>query len=255
MRCPHCNEKTANHDLWCVKCGKQTELVSKDLSANKSLNESWAKYKTVRGRNMPVGIISALTGMIPMFLLIWLLNYVIIELSKWQLMILSNIVWLFFIPIMLVPFQAVCKKDNYEIDMRDFFASFKSYFKYLIFSLSSILFYLAIFYICKGDPILNLVWLVLVIYWIAIILPVPVLMERYKLNAFNAIKMSYKHAGDVRWNIFLMVIILAVANILATLFFVVGLAIAVPFTWFAVRDYVDKLIDYEVFEIRNSNES
>ncbi len=250
MRCPHCNEKTAIHDLWCVKCGRHTEIVSNDLSATKSLNITWNKYKTVKGRNLPVGILAALTGIIPMIILIWLQNYATIDLPKWQLIVLSNIVWLFFLPVLLAPFQAVCKKDNNEIDVKDFFASFKSYFKYLLLSLASVVFYLLIFFICKGDPILNLVWLVLVIYWIAIVIPVPVLMERYNLSSLKAIVLAYKQAGDVRWNIFLMGIILVAANILATLLFVVGLAITIPFTWFAIRDYIDKLIEFEVFEIK-----
>lgn len=249
MRCPHCNEKTAVHDLWCVKCGKHTELITKELSATKSLNSSWTKYKAVRGRNLPVGILAALTGFIPVYILIWLQNYAMLDLPKWQLMTLSNVVWLFFIPILLVPFKAVCRKDNNEIDVKEFLASFKSYFSYFLLSLSSVVFYLVIFYLCKGDPILNLVWLVLVIYWIAIIIPVPVLMERYNLNAFKAIKFAYKQAGDVRWNLFLMAILLVVTNILATLLLVVGLAVTIPYTWFAIRDYIDKLIEFEVFDI------
>jgi len=247
MRCSHCNEKTASHDLWCVKCGKYTEVISQDLSAKKSLNSSWNKYKTFRGSNLPAGILAALTGMIPLCILIWLQNYTLLALPTWQMVVLSNIVWLFFIPVMLVPFSAVCRKDDYEIGVRDFFASFKSYFKYFMLSLVSVLFYLIIFYLCKGDPILNIVWLVLVVYWIAIVLPLPILMERYEINALKALKIAYKQAGDVRWNIFLMAIILVIANILATLLFVIGLAITLPFTWFAIRDYVDKLIEYEVF--------
>ena len=113
MRCPHCSEKVAIHDLWCIKCGKHTDLVSKDLSAVKSFKESWERYKTVRGRNMPVGIIAALTGFIPMYLIIWLMNYVLVDLPKWQHMLLSNVVWLVFLPVLLVPFQAVCRKDTY----------------------------------------------------------------------------------------------------------------------------------------------
>jgi hypothetical protein len=249
MRCPHCNEKTANHDLWCVKCGKQTELVSKDLSAIRSLKLSWNNYKAFRGSNLPVGISAALTGALPLIFFIWLLNYALQQLPKLQLMVISNLVWLFFIPIMLVPFSAVCKKDNYEIDTNEFFSSFKYYFRYGVFSLISVLFYLIILFLCKGDPILNVVWLVLVIYWIAIVLPVPILMERYELNAFKAIKIAYKQLGDLRWNIFLLIIALVVVNILAVLLFFVGLAVTIPFSWFAIRDYVDKLIDFEVIEI------
>lgn len=248
MRCPHCSEKLASHDLWCLKCGKRTDLVSKDLSALKSLNQSWENYKKVKGRNLPVGIWAALTGIIPMGVLLWILNYLLPEAPTWKFLTISSILWLFFLPIVFVPLSAVCKKDNYNIDVKDFLGSFSQYFKYLVFTLISVLYYIAIFYICIGDPILNLVWIVLILYWIAIVIPVPVIMERFKCNSLKAIILSYKHAGDLRWNIFLMGIVLTLANVLAALLLIVGLAITIPFTWFAIRDYVDKMIEFEIFE-------
>lgn len=248
MRCSHCNEKLANHDLWCIKCGKQTELVAKDLSAIKNLNASWKNYKPFKGRNFPVGIWASLTGMLPLLILIWLLNHTLPAMGLWPFLALQSVVWTLFLPVMFVPFRAVCKSDGYKIDVKEYFSSFKSYFRYLLFSLISVLFYLTIFLVCQGDPILNLVWLVLVLYWVAVVLPVPVIMERYNLNSIKAVKLSYKYLGDLRWNIFLMALILTVANFLAVLLLVIGLAVVLPFTWFAIRDFVDKLIENEVIE-------
>jgi len=250
MRCSHCNEKLAIHDLWCIKCCKQTELIAKDLSAIKNLNASWKNYKPYEGVNLPVGIWATLTGFLPMLILIWLLNHTLPAIGLWPFLALQTVVWTLFLPVLFVPFHAVCKSDGYKITVRDFFQSFTSYFRYLLFSLISVFFYLAIFLICQGDPILNLVWLVLVLYWVAIVLPVPVIMERYNLNAFQAVKLSYKYLGDLRWNIFLMALILASANVLALLLLIIGLAVVLPFTWFAVRDYVDKLIENEVIEVK-----
>ncbi len=250
MRCSRCNEKLAVHDLWCIKCGKNTEVLKNELSATKSLNKTWQNYKPLKGVNMPVGIWATMTGALPLFLILWITNFALTALPVWQLVLIRNLVWIFFLPILLVPFHAVCYKDGYTLNVSDFFSSFKFYPQYLILSLISIVYYLAIHYICIGDPILRLVWLVLVIYWITIVLPVPVLMERYGLNAWKAIKLSYKSAGDVRWNIFLMSLILLVANLLATLMFIVCLAVILPYSWFAIRDYVDTMIEYEVFDTK-----
>lgn len=247
MRCQHCNEKLANHDLWCVKCGKQSTLISNELSAKKNLNETWSKYKVYRGSNFPVGIWAFLTGFLPLLVLIWVLNFALPAMSLWKFIVLHSIVWTLFIPVLFVPFKAVCKTDGYKIDIKDYFNSFKSYIRYLPLAFISVLFYVIIFVICQGDPILNLVWLVLVLYWVAIILPVPVIIERYNIGAFSALKISYKEAGDLRWNLFLMTIILFIADVLATLLLLIGIAITLPFTWFAIRDYVDQMIDYEVF--------
>lgn len=248
MRCRFCNERLAPHDLWCVKCGKRTEVLNRDLSATKSLNESWKKFKPLKGQNLPVGIVATLTGIIPLIILIWVLNYAFPFMAKLGQMSMHIIVWTFFIPVLVVPFREVCRSDGYTLTTKAYMSSFKAYGQYLVFSFISVVFYVTIFFVCKGDPILNLVWLVLVLYWVAIALPVPVLMQRYQINAWEGIRISYKRAGDVRWNIFLMVIILFITNVLAAAALVIMLAVTIPFTWFAIRDYVDKLIEFEVFE-------
>jgi hypothetical protein len=248
MRCQNCNEKTAPHDLWCFNCGKRTDVLGNELSSVKSLVSTWKNYRQFRGINLPVGIIAALSGVLPLFLLLWLMNYTLPGLPLWQLLLMHAFVWTLFIPVLLVPFKAVCGNDDMKIDLKSFFSAFSSYGQYILFSFISVVFYVFIFFTCQGDPILNLVWLVLVLYWVAIVLPVPVLMQRYRLGAFKALIMAYKHTGDVRWNLFLMAIILTLINLLATVLFVVGLAVTVPFTWYAIRDFSDKLIEFEVFD-------
>ncbi len=250
MRCQHCNEKLAVHDLWCAKCGKRTEVLSKHLSATKSLNETWNKYKAVRGVNFPTGIWAALLGALPLIILVWLLNFGLPQLPFWQYILIHSVVWILFVPLLIVPFQAVTAIDDNRIPVGSYFRSYKFHFRFLPLVFVSVVFYLAIFFVCQGDPILNLVWLVLVLYWIPIVLPVPVLMYRYKVGSFKAIAMSYKHAGDVRWNTFLLAMILALANVIAAICLIVGLAVTIPFTWLAIRDYVDRLIEHELFEDR-----
>jgi len=248
MKCQYCNGKLAIHDLWCVNCGKRTDVISKDLSAISSLKLSWAKYKSVKGKNLPVGILSVLIGILPIYFLLWAFNFTTPDLPVWQVLMIRNIAWLLIIPMTLVQFTQICKRDDYILSVKDYLAAFNTYFKYILFILVSVVYYLVIHFICQGDPILNLVWLVLVVYWITVILPCPILMERFKINVFKAIRLSYKDAGDIRWNLFLMIILLFSLNFIATVLFIIGLAITLPFSWFAIRDYVDKLIDYEVFQ-------
>lgn len=248
MRCPHCNEKTAPHDIWCIKCGKQTDVIANDLSAVKSLKSSWKQYSAIKGNNFPIGIIAALTGVLPTLILIWLQNFGLSSLPPWQALLISNLTWLLFLPVLLLPFSMVAKKDVTVFSLADFWRAFSSYPRYLGLSLITVLFYLIIHFVCQGDPILNLVWLVLVLYWIAIILPIPVLMERMQSNPYAMLKKVYLTAGDLRWNIFLLGFILFIVNLLAAAFLLVGLIITLPFSWIAIRNYTDKLIDFEVFD-------
>jgi hypothetical protein len=77
-------------------------------------------------------------------------------------------------------------------------------------------------------------------------MPVPTLMERNKLNAWNAVKISYRHFHVVRWQIYLMALILVLLNVLAMTLLVLPLLIILPFSWFAIQDYTAKLLDFEL---------
>lgn len=252
MRCKHCNEKVAEHDLWCVSCGKKTEVLDKDLSAINSLRSTWRNFNPNKGNNFAVGTWGAFTGILPMLIILFTFYFILPEMTLLNTILLYTITWTIFLPVLVIPVSAVCHKTGYQLCTTQFTSAFNKYFDYLLFSLISALFYIAIFFICKGDPILNLVWLVLVIYWVAIVYPLPVLMERYKINAWKALKLSYRFAGDIRWNIFLLGIVLALINILAIAFLFVGLIVTLPFTWYVIRDYVDKMIEFEVFETKDN---
>ena len=99
-----------------------------------------------------------------------------------------------------------------------------------------------------SDPILRLVWIVLLNYWAAILLPVPMICETLNVNAFKGIRISIRHLQDVRWNIYLLVLVLGFINVLALFMFVFGLLITIPLTWYAIRDYTYTLIDFELLE-------
>jgi hypothetical protein len=121
------------------------------------------------------------------------------------------------------------------------------------------LFYSFIYLICFGLPnfgslpILRLVWLVLVNYWIAIALPAVVLMEQFNWSPWFAIQKSYKHFHDLRWNIFLLALVLTFANLIALgLFFLllIPLVFTLSLSLFAIRDYVRLLVDFELLDYR-----
>jgi hypothetical protein len=91
---------------------------------------------------------------------------------------------------------------------------------------------------------------VLVNYWVAIVAPAPVIMERLGINPFRAISLSYRHLHDVRWNIYLLVLVLGILNLLAFGLAIFPLLFSLPLSWFAIRDYTIKLEQFELFESR-----
>lgn len=259
MRCKHCNAKLASHDVWCVECGKQTDAVNNELSAMKSFKDTYTKFMPVKAQSIPGAAFLLICGVIPLIMLIWLFSgYISLENNTAMKMIMNLIIKSIslsaFIPLVLIAFSAIGKHSEYHLSFGDVIASLSNYPKYLVFTLISALYYSLIYLICFGTPnfaslpILRLVWIVLLNYWIAITLPALVLIERYALSPLTAIKKSYRHFHDVRWNVYLLALVLTVINLIAGLMFFAPLVISLPLSLFAIRDYTGKLIDFELLE-------
>jgi hypothetical protein len=79
------------------------------------------------------------------------------------------------------------------------FTALRCYPRYFLWTLINAVFFCIVYIICFGlpnfssAPILHLVWLILVNYWIAIVLPSLVLMEELSINPWKAIIKSYQH--------------------------------------------------------------
>lgn len=261
MRCKHCNARLATHDIWCVECGHQTEVVKKDLSAMKSLGDSYRKFAPVKSNSVPGAAFSLILGIIPIVVIIWLFNSIISLESNTATQLIINLViksvsLSIFIPFVLIGFDAICRNHEYQLSLPQIIASLKTYPRYLLFALISALYYSVLYIVCWGFPgfaslpILRLVWLVMLVYWVAIVLPAPVLMEKLNLSPWKSIQMSYRHFHDVRWNIFLMALVLAFINVLAFILLFVPMIISLPLSLYAIRDYADRLLEYELLDYR-----
>lgn len=264
MRCKYCNARLAAHDLWCVDCGRQTELVRNDLSAWKSIRESYHNFRPQASSAVPGIAFSVIAGLIPIALLIFLFNSIISIGNGSVIGTLLNLIvkavsLSIFIPFVLIAFEPTSNHDKYSLSLAEMFSALRSYPKYLWFSLINAFYFVLIYIICFGlpnfssHPILRLVWIVLVNYWVAICLPAVALISELKVSPWKAIKLSYRHFHDVRWNIYLLALILAVANLFsAVLFFLllVPSVLSLAFSVFALRDYVRRLISFELLDYR-----
>ncbi len=260
MRCNHCDARLAAHDFWCANCGRQTQVINEDLSAWASLKNTAKKYGPLKGLNIPSAAFAIITGVVPIIVLLIILNaFGHLDLSQVQgtgtlilNLFLIAVGVSIFIPFLLIPFKPICDESGHTLPMKNLLAKLKYYPRYLVLALISALYFLIIYLICFGlpkfssDPILRLVWIVLANYYLAIFLPVPVLMERLKLNPWRASKTSYKSFLVVRWQLYLLALILLLANILAAGLALLLLVITLPLSWFAIRDYIDLLLEYEI---------
>ncbi len=259
MRCKKCNARLAEHDLWCVFCGMVSPVIHTELSSMSSMKRTRKALKAKYSEMVPATGFSIIMGVIPIAVLIWVFhNYIHTDGTSQFLLTLMAKALLFSLvaPFMLLPFSRISASDCYELKLSAILAQLKHYPRYFVFSLINAIFFVLIYLICFGfpgfasDPILRLVWIVLLNYWAAIVAPAPVIMERMELNPLKAIALSYRHLHDVRWNTYLLVLVLGILNILAFSLAIFPLLFTLPLSWFAIRDYTIRLEQYELFDYR-----
>jgi hypothetical protein len=244
-----------------MNCGNQTALLKTELSSMRSLKSTWHKLRALSSANVPAAGFAIILGIIPIAVILWMYMSVISsDISTDIKMILNLVVKTtsisLFIPMLLIAFNPLVLSEEYRICLKDVLKALRLYPRYLGFSLISGLFFVIFYIVCFGlpsfgsDPILRLVWIVLVNYWIAIILPAPVLMEKLSVSPVKAILLSYKHFHDLRWNIYLLALVLTILNALAFSLLIFPLLITIPLSWYAIRDYTNKLLEFELLSYR-----
>lgn len=227
----------------------------------KSLKETYRAFLPEKALAIPGTAFMLIAGLIPILVLLWLFNkYISLESGTAVQMLVNlfikSVAISVFVPIILSAFNAICSNTDYRLSFAEMMTSLKSYPRYLGYALISALFFSIIYIIGFGFPsfaslpILRLVWIVLVNYWVAIVMPAVVLMEQFSLSPWQAIKKSYRHFHDLRWNIYLLALVLGVMNLVALMLFFVPLIFTLPLSMFAVRDYIRRLVDYELLDYR-----
>ena len=259
-------------------------MVTTDLAATRSMRETWQNYKGHLSAGAPWGSISVILGVIPVLLLLNLFPSILsFDTAKasgllGDLFIKSLAVSL-FLPFLLIGFNAVCKWLGHQPEKPVMSHILAAYPRYFTLALLSAFYYTLIYVICFGlpkfgsDPILRLVWIVLAQYWVVLILPLPVLMESHETSLFQSLRLSYRHFHVVRWNLYLMLLLLVIFNgipmgisaillskaliatgvakcllLLIALLFLAPLAFTLPYSWLAVRDFTNRLMDYELLK-------
>ncbi len=247
IRETNCNEQLELHAIFCPKCGEPTKALSTDLSAKQNLNEVWEQFKTIKSKFYA----TALFVIIPFFAIIVGIYFRnnLAEMIKIDQYYFTNLMLLLFIPLLLIPFAS---KPNFSKNLT---FKFQFYPKMFLVVLMNILYFFILKIICIGyhlnlfvDPILHLVRVVLVLYWITIMIFVPILVIRKKINPIKAAVACYKASAETRWQQFFLVLQVTFVNVIGVLFFGIGLIISLPLSYILIENYFAKLEQYQLFD-------
>ncbi|MFC1898311.1 hypothetical protein ACFLYJ_01940 [Candidatus Cloacimonadota bacterium] len=241
-----CNNQLADHQIFCDKCGTSTGVLSKDLSAKQNWKQAWNQFKPEKASYYAFSI----------FMIICIFSFIgLSAVMGSQYFWYNNLVLLFIVPLALIPFSFESNFLTEPFTIKKFFQYAQHYPKLFLFVLINIAFFIFLKILCTGaflniatDPILHEVRLILVLYWIAIVLPAPILMIRKKMNPLKAIIVSYKAGSETRWQQFFVVFFLFCANLLGLALAGLGLLVTIPFTYIIIERYYLRMDEYELFD-------
>ncbi|MEA1972640.1 MAG: hypothetical protein U9N34_05030 [Candidatus Cloacimonadota bacterium] len=245
MRCKKCREKVDENEIYCHNCGQATELLDNELSAKKNFIKNLKYYKENFSKYLLLSSFWVFTQFFPLILALVWFHYNPISENIFIKYLINNIIILVIIPNMLVSFSAI---NNNDLSIKGYFTHYDIYPKMFLFTLVNVLYYAFIRLICTGDPILNIVWLILSIYWVAINIPTIYLLINRDLSVFKAIKLSYQAGKETRWQQFFLAFYLFLLNGLGFVVLGVGMIFTVPLIYIVILNYGEQIDRLSLFE-------
>jgi len=242
MRCKHCNYQIKNSDLYCPKCRKKTQSIKENFLIWDTFKQSYKEIKESKNYSFTFNLFYAIITLIFLALLgfhYFSSNYSS-DLTRY---LYENAIFLVFVPILLVPFgiQNVIMEIGYGKELNSHI--FKIIPKYILFVLVNIVIFALFRFLCTGDHVLRLVRVILVLWWLAVLLPIPVMLTKYKMNLYKLIRLSLRAFEDLRWQMFFGYILIAVLNIAMIIPLFLGYLRFGSLPYYALTKYVDKIDD------------
>lgn len=240
-----CGNKLDDHTIFCPVCGEPTGALKNELSAFTNLKEAWQQFWPQKSSYFAFALLMILVAICPIALSVYFA-----EGNYW----LTNLFLLFTVPLALIPLASDKDFLKQGLTPASFLKHLKYYPRFWLFTLMNIAWFLLINILCTGfllnvatDPILHPARLILVLYWLAIVMPIPFLISRLKFNPFSALKIAYKACAETRWQHFFLLLFIVLINIIGVALIGIGLLVTIPFSYILLDRYFLHLEEFELF--------
>lgn len=242
MRCKHCNTQIQNSDIYCPKCRKKTQSIKENFKIWDVFKQSYEEVREPKNYSFTFNLFFGIITFI--FIVLLGFHYFSFNYSSDLVRYLTeNAIFLIFVPILLIPFgiQNVVMEIGYGKELNNHILKLLP--KYYLFVLVNILIFSLFKFMCIGDPVLRLIRVILVLWWLAVLVPIPVMITKYNLNLYKLTRLSLKGFEDLRWQMFWGYLLILGANILmiAPLYFGYLRYGSLPYR--AINGYVEKVAE------------
>ena len=238
--CSKCDTRLDGEQLYCYECGEPSRVLKEEFSAFNNIKETWSDFKKRKGEYYPFALFYFFVLLVPFALII---NYT--RGNYW----LHNVSLLLFLPLLFVPFSVSVWQEKERLTIGRYLSSLKIYFRYFVFILINIVYFALLKLITTSvDPILNLVRLIMVLYWIAIVTPYAPMISFHDASALKGLLLLYRGGKETRWQQFYTALFLVIINALGLLFAGVGLLVTIPFSIAVIERYYRQMEKYSLLK-------
>ncbi len=237
--CSKCSKALEDDQLFCRECGEPSFVLKYELSMWNNFKKTWSEYSPWKGKNYPFVIFFFFTLFIPLGLIIYFTHD-----NYW----INNLALLLFLPLIFIPFSLKFSDYKRGVKVKDYFSNLNYYPHYFVFVLLNVLYFFVLKYITMSvDPILNLVRLIMVLYWVTLMTPIPHYIAKRKEYPIIVLPKLIRASKEVRWQLFFTYFVLACLNIVGLAFAGIGLLFTIPFSIAVMENYYDRMDSHNLF--------
>ncbi len=238
-----CGAILSDRMIFCPRCGKETDALRGPLSVGEHLTTIISVMKSISFSSYLIALLVVIAVGSSIIIGMKLLDY-------WA----GNLLYLCSIPLGFTLLSYIKKREQNPSER--FSTVFRQeYFRLMIFVSINLVYFLLLKILCTGfllgvatDPLLHIVRLILVIYWMVIISPVPFLISMGKRNVPGLIYASY-HAGyETRWQQFYLLVGLGIFNVIGLFTVGLGVIVSILVSYFIYAGYIKKMIEFDLYK-------
>jgi len=244
MVCKTCRGKIDDLSLYCTNCGEPSENHKKQFVIKDMLKKTDSTTPTAQLQLQIIGVVFAIIAIVFVinFKPMWIS---IAETAHWLKYIALNISMILLIPCIILPFRS---KENGQAESPPLRSPnphdngraespplqslpLRIYLNLVHFTFYMCLYFFVLKVVCQGDPILNLVRFIMVLWGLAIAFPVPYLLLHTDDRVETVIKKAYIAGKYLRWKQFYLCVYLGIYNALTVFTLFVKLPQTLSYTW------------------------
>jgi len=246
MICKSCRSKTDDNDVYCLSCGIPLDKYKQQFNLKKIIKQTNDSAKSQKHTyfiyNIVLGILLTTSIIITKLSILtdnYVMNYII-----------QNILIILLVPFFMLQLVNIDNKHN--VLLRN--EVLKYYPRFFLFSFYTAIYFFFLKFLCEGffislpDPILNLVRLVLVLWGLAIILPVPMLLIKRNESVLSLIHKAFIAGKYLRWHQFSILMMLGTMSIVSCMMLFLFLPTNMRFNIHLLSIWYKKQEEYKLYD-------